>query len=76
MTTVINTPPAQGSSDSGVGIVLGVIVGLLLVTLFFVYVLPALRGADTQKDDSVDINLKLSGGDATPAGDGGNATAY
>ncbi|MDO8594917.1 MAG: hypothetical protein Q7R93_05430 [bacterium] len=74
MTTVINTPPTQESSDSGVGILLGVIVGLVLIALFFVYALPAIRGTEAQKSDSIDVNIKLPGDASSPSASGGGTT--
>lgn len=61
MTTVINTPPSGNNSDSGSGIILGVIVALILVTLFFIYVLPVLRTNmnTAPKNDSMNINVTL-----------------
>ncbi|MDO8482558.1 MAG: hypothetical protein Q7S86_01915 [bacterium] len=71
MTTIINTPPTENSSDSGLGIVLGVIIGLILIVLFFVYILPTMRGTmppTPQKSDSIDVNIKLPVGEKpTPA---------
>ncbi len=55
MTTVINTP--GGQSDSGFGSVLGVILAIALVVLFFVYALPALRGNDKPATNAVTIPL-------------------
>lgn len=67
MTTIINTPPqAEDSSDSGLGIVLGVIVALILIFLFFVYVLPTLRSDTTVKSDNLDINVTLPANSNTP----------
>lgn len=56
MTTVINTP-SNGESTGG-GFVLGVVLVIVIVLgLFFVYGLPAIR--DNAQPKSVDINVKL-----------------
>lgn len=56
MTTVINTP-ANGES-TGSGFVIGVaFVVIIILGIFFVYGLPALKNNTTPK--SIDINLQL-----------------
>lgn len=57
MTTIINTPPSADNATSGLSIVLGVIVALALVVLFFVYGLPALRNAKPAQNDSINVNV-------------------
>ncbi len=59
MTTIINTPGGQ-SDDSGLGFILGVIVAILLIAVFFVYALPALRQDDKPE---ATITIPLPGGD-------------
>ncbi len=66
MTTVINTPPAREDFDSGVGMVLGVILGLVLIALFFIYILPVLRSEGEQKNDDININVTLPLDKTTP----------
>lgn len=46
MTTILNTSPSGNNTDSGMGIVIGVIVAIILIALFFVYALPALRNSN------------------------------
>ncbi len=71
MATIINTPPSGDSSDSGAGIVLGVIVALVLITLFLVYVLPTFRSAPSQSQSTpngINVNVTLpSTTSSTPA---------
>ncbi len=43
MTTIINTPPSGENSDSGLSLVVGVVIAIGLIVLFIVYGLPALR---------------------------------
>lgn len=66
-TTIIN-PPAQGESSSnggsGMGFILGIILILFLVVLFFVYVLPLIQqsitqGTGTQVNIPKDINVNV-----------------
>lgn len=60
MTTIINTPPTKESSDSGLGVILGIIVALIIVALFFFYGLPAIRGSSAAPEaDSVNVNVQL-----------------
>ncbi len=60
MTTVINTPGGQ-SDDSGLGFILGVIVAIVLVALFFVYALPALRQKDQPTTNVITIPIPGTG---------------
>lgn len=58
MPTIINNPPGQTSSEDGMG--LGVILGIIFAVviagiLFFVYGLPAIRGAPS----GTNINVQL-----------------
>jgi hypothetical protein len=58
MPTIINNP--SGESDSGLGMVLGVIIALILIALFFVYGLPALRNASTpQSGGTTNIQVEV-----------------
>jgi len=62
MATVINNP---GDSDggSGAGLIVGILFGIIVIALFFLYALPAIRGADTAKQpNSIDVNVKLPEG--------------
>ena len=59
MTTVINTP--SNGESTGSGFVIGVaFVIVIIIGLFFVYGLPALRNNTAPK--SVDVNVKLPAG--------------
>lgn len=60
MTTIVNTPPTGESADSGLGLILGIIIALVLVALFFVYGLPAIRANNiAPKANNVDVNVQL-----------------
>ncbi|OGI68017.1 hypothetical protein A2738_00380 [Candidatus Nomurabacteria bacterium RIFCSPHIGHO2_01_FULL_42_15] len=77
MATVINNP--SGENSSGWGMVIGIILVVLVVLLFFVYGLPALRNnsaAPAQQDDiNVDINLPTGGSDTGTSGEAPAGTA-
>ncbi len=66
MTTIINTPPTGDSADSGMGLVLGIILALILGVLFFVYALPTLRDDTPPKTDNIDINVQVPSDETTP----------
>ena len=63
MTTIINTPPSQyqESSDSGVGMIIGIITLVILVGLFFVYILPIIQTKMVaQNDEKNNIDLTIT----------------
>lgn len=41
--TVVNNPPAQKESSGSMGLIIGLIILLVVVYLFFVYALPAIQ---------------------------------
>jgi len=62
MTTIVNTPPqSTNNSDSGMGMIVGLILLLAVVALFFVYGLPLLRRATAAPQvnvpDKIDVNV-------------------
>lgn len=68
MTTIINTPPSVDSADSGLGLVLGIIVAIMILVLFFIYGLPYIRDNSTPKNDSINVNVQLPSTNQTPSG--------
>lgn len=63
MATIINNPSTE-SSGSGVGTVVAIIILVLAIMLFFLYGLPAIRGANKgnnsttiQVPDKVEVDL-------------------
>lgn len=67
MTTVINNPGVGETGDSAVGMIVGVILLLVVVGLFFVYALPAIRGnSAAPRSDTVDVNVKFPAGGTSP----------
>lgn len=66
MATVINNP--SGGDDSSVGVIVGIVAIVLLVILFFVYALPAIRGTNASapaQTSGAQINVTLPGGNAS-----------
>lgn len=62
MTTIINNPNGETASDSAAGIIIGVIFALILVALFIVYGLPALRNnqsTTTENPSTTNINVTV-----------------
>lgn len=57
MTTVIKN--GGESESSSVGMILGVLLAIVLVVLFFVYALPALRGGTAAPGNNLDVNVDL-----------------
>lgn len=75
METIINNPSGGNKESSGVGLVVGVLLAIAVIVLFFVYGLPALRGkpASAPTNNGVDVNVTLPGSDSTaPASGTGN----
>lgn len=66
MATIVNNPTpdrvVETSGSSGVGAVVGVIALILVLILFFVYGLPALRHSNS--GGTTNINVTPSGGSA------------
>ncbi len=70
MATIVNTPSGGGTTDSGsgMGFFLGMLVLLLIVILFFVYGLPAIRagiGSSAPRvsvPDQIDVNVNNPSG--------------
>lgn len=54
MTTIVNTPPGGGSNDSGLGVILVVVIMAIAgAVLFFVYGLPAIRNSNQPSNTTV-----------------------
>ncbi len=66
MTTIIN--PGSSDSGNGVGTILGVVLVIIVLILFFVYGLPALRNDGNGSTDvnlPQDINVNVNPGDGS-----------
>lgn len=67
MTTIINTP---GTNDNGSsGLIAGIIIAVVIIALFFLYGLPAIRqnSAPAPKDPGINIDVTIPAGDPQPA---------
>ena len=73
MATIVNTPPAEGSNSSGVGFIIGALILLFAVFIFFYYGLPAMRQAASSGSqnitvpDKIDVNVNNPSGGSQPA---------
>ncbi len=68
MATIINNPGNGEETDSGLSMVMGVVLLLVIVGLFFIYVLPIIRNNQAVPQNStIDVNVKLPAGNTTPA---------
>lgn len=64
MATVVNNPAPQENTGSGMGMLFGAIIFLVVLVLFFVYGLPALRnagsgggGTQISVPEQIDVNV-------------------
>ena len=70
MATIINNPSDRSDrvddSGSGAGLIVGIIFGIIIIALFFMYALPAIRNnsatTNQPNPNSVDVNVQLPGG--------------
>lgn len=72
MNTVINNPNSSGES-SWVGMTIGIILAIILIVLFFVYALPALRN-NADNDGGINLNVDLPNYDNNGGAGGGTTT--
>lgn len=63
MTTIVNTPPAENNSgDKSMGWVIGLVILLVLLSLGYIYGLPALRNIQVEAPQinipsQIDVNV-------------------
>lgn len=63
MATIINNPDAGSGSSSGggAGILIGALVAIVIIALFFIYALPAIRnnksGTTVNVPDKINVNV-------------------
>lgn len=74
MATIVNTPPATNESNSsGISFMIGALVLLFAVFMFFYYGLPAMRNAASNSapsvtvPDQIDVNISTPSEEAPPA---------
>lgn len=58
MTTVINSPGNNGEG-MGMGMIIGVLIAIVAIILFFVYGLPAIRNSNTEESSNTTINVEV-----------------
>ncbi len=75
MATIINTP-GSSSDESGVGMLLGIVLVVIVAILFIVFALPALRNNQTKSDTSPSIDVHLDGGTSGGNGNTKSGTGY
>lgn len=73
MATIVNTPSAPATdSNSGIGFMIGAVVLLLALFMFFYYGVPALRHATSSSapsvtvPDKIDVNVNNPSGGSQP----------
>jgi hypothetical protein len=54
MATIVNTPGTT-REGSGTGLIVGVLLAIVLIALFFIYGLPAIRGTGSDAGTTVNI---------------------
>jgi len=67
MATVVNNP--SGTSDNGMGLIVGIVLLLGFVFLLFYYGLPAIRNASSpsvQVPSKIDVNVNPGGNQSAP----------
>ena len=80
MSTIINNPSTGEASDSMAGTVLGIVVALVLIILFFVYALPAIQGRNSAGNTtstngaSGGVNINLPAGSTGGTSGGTNSS--
>ncbi len=62
MTTVINNPGNSNNDSSGVGMIIGVIVLIIVAALFIIYVLPRLRNSGAPPQNGYNVNITVPSG--------------
>ncbi len=71
MATIINNPQdTRTSDDAGVGLIVGALIAIALLVLFFVYGLPALRNQNNAAQTTqpgTNINVTLPGSASQPS---------
>ena len=70
MATVINNPDSGDHSGGGAGMIIGAVILVLVLIIFFVYGLPAIRGTNkgttVNVPDKIDVNV--GGGGSSSSG--------
>lgn len=67
MTTIINNPSDKSEEGMGIGMIIGLLVVAVLVIVFFMYGIPALKGDKGEKGATGTIQIQLPAHDASQA---------
>jgi hypothetical protein len=67
MSTVINNPRGSSEESSGVGAIVGVVIALLLVALFFIYFLPMIQNQTPATTPNTEIQVNIPNPPAAPS---------
>lgn len=64
MATIINNPgESSGGTDSAAGMIIGIVIAIILIALFVIYGLPALRQNSTDPNanqpDTTNVNVSI-----------------
>jgi uncharacterized membrane protein len=73
MALVINNPAETHTDDTGIGMILGVIIALLAIALLAVYAFPALRRQTRTTPNSMNINDQVPNPTNNNSGPGGSS---
>jgi hypothetical protein len=61
MPTIINNPSGTSEGGNGLGMVVGVLLAIVILALFFIYALPSLRTRNNSTNinvpDRIDVNV-------------------
>jgi hypothetical protein len=77
MATIVNNPGPGTTEDSSAGVVIGVVIALLIIVLFFAFALPYIRNSGTTPgvpNTGSDVNIDLP--DVNTGGSGNGSNTY
>lgn len=60
MATIINNPDSGEPAGGGFGMIIGAIIVIAIIVLFFVYGLPAIRGGSSGTSSETNVNVPES----------------
>lgn len=66
MATIVNTPASSENNASGVGFIIGALIVLFAVFMFFYYGIPAMRTAVTETSPSITVPEQVDVNVTTP----------
>ncbi len=60
MATVINNPGGSDGESTGVGMIIGIILAIVVIALFLIYGIPAMRGGNTNNPPAGGTNINVN----------------